>query len=71
MFDRKDANEAHFRSSAESGETEFSGLHEIVLLLIGATFAVMIWGVSLGGWWMAEMSGLFLFAGISIGSAGR
>ena len=31
----------------------------------------MIWGVSLGGWWMAEMSGLFLFAGIGIGLIGR
>jgi uncharacterized ion transporter superfamily protein YfcC len=31
----------------------------------------MIWGVSLGGWWMAEMSGLFLFAGIAIGLIGR
>jgi uncharacterized ion transporter superfamily protein YfcC len=46
-------------------------LHKIVLLLFGATFAVMIWGVSLGGWWMAEMSGLFLFAGIGIGVVGR
>jgi uncharacterized ion transporter superfamily protein YfcC len=46
-------------------------LHKIVLLLFAATFAVMIWGVSLGGWWMAEMSGLFLFAGIGIGLIGR
>jgi uncharacterized ion transporter superfamily protein YfcC len=51
--------------------SDFTGLHKIVLLLFGATFAVMIWGVSLGGWWMAEMSGLFLFAGIAIGLIGR
>ena len=70
VFDKKAENEAHFRSSGEA-TVDFTGLHKIVLLLFGATFAVMIWGVSLGGWWMAEMSGLFLFAGIGIGVVGR
>lgn len=71
VFDRKEANEAHFGMAAEATATTFTGLHKIVLLLFGATFAVMIWGVSLGGWWMAEMSGLFLFAGVCIGLIGR
>jgi uncharacterized ion transporter superfamily protein YfcC len=31
----------------------------------------MIWGVSVGGWWMAEMSGLFLAAAIVIGLVAR
>ena len=70
IFDRKASNEAHFRSEA-AGAGDFTGLHKIVLLLFGATFAVMIWGVSLGGWWMAEMSALFLFAGVAIGAVGR
>jgi uncharacterized ion transporter superfamily protein YfcC len=70
VFDRKEENEAHFRSATEA-TTDFTGLHKIVLILFGLTFAVMIWGVSLGGWWMAEMSGLFLFAGIGIGLIGR
>jgi len=70
VFDRKASNEAHFRSEA-AGAGDFTGLHKIVLLLFGATFAVMIWGVSLGGWWMAEMSALFLFAGVAIGAVGR
>ena len=70
VFDLKAANEAHF-ASASTGNVKFTGLHKIVLILFGATFAVMIWGVSLGGWWMAEMSGLFLFAGIGIGLIGR
>ncbi|MFT7135499.1 MAG: putative ion transporter superfamily protein YfcC [Akkermansiaceae bacterium] len=70
VFDRKEENEVHFRTTADAN-TDFTGLHKIVLLLFGATFAVMIWGVSLGGWWMAEMSGLFLFAGIGIGLIGR
>jgi uncharacterized ion transporter superfamily protein YfcC len=70
IYDRKAENEAHFRSTSDIA-TDFTGLHRIVLLLFGTTFAVMIWGVSLGGWWMAEMSGLFLFAGIGIGLIGR
>ncbi|MGJ8625112.1 MAG: YfcC family protein [Yoonia sp.] len=70
VFDKKAANEAHFRSAADA-TTDFTRLHKIVLILFGTTFAVMIWGVSLGGWWMAEMSGLFLFAGIGIGLIGR
>ncbi len=70
VFDRKADNEAHFRNAADEAP-DFTGLHKIVLLLFGATFAVMIWGVSLGGWWMAEMSGLFLVAGIGIGLIAR
>ncbi|WP_417713202.1 YfcC family protein [Pseudophaeobacter arcticus] len=70
VYDLKASNETHF-GTVEAVTTDFTGLHKIVLLLFGATFAVMIWGVSLGGWWMAEMSGLFLFAGIAIGLVGR
>jgi len=69
VYDLKEANEAHFRSTSSS--SEFTGLHKLVLILFGATFAVMIWGVSFGGWWMAEMSALFLAAGIGIGLIGR
>ena len=67
VLDRKAENEAQFLSTTETATSDYTGLHKIVLLLLGATFAVMIWGVSLGGWWVAEMSGLFLFAGIAIG----
>ena len=31
----------------------------------------MIWGVSAGGWWMAEMSGLFIVAAILVGVIAR
>ena len=70
VFDLKASNEAHFSSTTQD-TTDFTGLHKLVLILFGTTFAVMIWGVSLGGWWMAEMSGLFLFAGVGIGLIGR
>lgn len=69
VHDLKAANEAHF--GAGVSDDAFTGLHQIVLILFAATFAVMIWGVSVGGWWMAQMSGLFLFAAIVIGIVGR
>jgi len=71
VFDKKAANEAHFLKETKAGAATFTGLHKIVLILFAATFAVMIWGVSMGGWWMAQMSGLFLFAAIVIGIVGR
>ena len=71
VYDKKAANEAHFLKETKAETASFTGLHKIVLILFAATFAVMIWGVSLGGWWMAEMSGLFLIAAIIIGIVGR
>ncbi len=71
VFDRKASNEAFFMKDKATDTTVFSGLHRIVLVLFALTFAVMIWGVSAGGWWMAEMGALFLVAGIIIGIVGR
>ena len=71
VFDRKASNETHFLTVQADKAATFTGLHKLVLILFGLTFAVMIWGVSLGGWWMAEMSGLFLIAAIIIGIVAR
>jgi uncharacterized ion transporter superfamily protein YfcC len=65
-----DLRAAHIPPTAEQ-EAHFTGLHKIVLVLFAATFAAMIWGVSIGGWWMAQMTGLFLAAAIVIGTLGR
>jgi uncharacterized ion transporter superfamily protein YfcC len=48
-----------------------SGVQKIVLLIFTAAFAVMIWGVSSQGWWMAQMSALFLGAAVLIGVLAR
>jgi uncharacterized ion transporter superfamily protein YfcC len=70
VFDRKATNEAHFLKDT-AADIDFTGLQKLVLSLFALTFAVMIWGVSTGGWWMAEMSALFLVAAIIIGIVGR
>src|SRR5690606_4373133 len=71
VYDRKAENEAHFLSGQEEGTLAFTGMHKIVLAIFGITFVVMVWGVLKGGWWMGEMSGLFLAAAILIGLIAR
>jgi len=72
VADMKDENEAYFVGNREGEEMpEFTVTHRIVLIVFALTFAVMIWGVSSGGWWMAEMSGLFLVAAIVVGFIAR
>ena len=72
VADRKETNEKHFLKGHSSDEVvPFTAKRRIVLLLFGLTFVVMIWGVSAQGWWMAEMSGLFLAAAIVVGIIGR
>jgi uncharacterized ion transporter superfamily protein YfcC len=43
----------------------------IALVIFALTFAVMIWGVSSQGWWMARMGSLFFAAAIVIGIIAR
>ncbi len=71
VYDKKTANEAHFLAANPAEAAAFTSLHKIVLFPFALTFGVMIWGVSIGGWWMAEMSGLFLAAAIVIGIIAR
>ncbi|WP_390910417.1 YfcC family protein [Pseudosulfitobacter sp. SM2401] len=67
----KDANEAHFLQNHSAHEgTHLSAMQIVILILFAATFVAMVWGVSSQGWWMAEMSALFLGASIVIGILG-
>ena len=43
----------------------------IALIIFALTFAVMIWGVSSQGWWMARMGSLFFGSAIVIGIIAR
>src|SRR5690606_3200383 len=55
-------------------EVEASTLNRtqiVALLIFAATFAVMIWGVSSQGWWMARMGALFFGAAVVIGIIAR
>ena len=66
----KESNEAHFKMQASEETEAFTGRQKLILIAFAATFAVMIWGVASQGWWMAEMSALFLAAAVLIGVIG-
>lgn len=65
----KAANEAHFKLKGKADD-QFTTQHKLILVLFTLTFGVMIWGVSSQGWWMAEMSGLFLAGALIVGIVG-
>lgn len=68
VADLKASNEAHFLRHRESHRDQvLTGRQQTVLVLFGATFVAMVWGVALRGWWMAEMSALFLASAIAVG----
>jgi uncharacterized ion transporter superfamily protein YfcC len=72
VADMKQQNEAHFLKGGQGSATvEFTGTRQLILMLFAAAFGIMIWGVSKGGWWMAEMSALFVGVAILIGLIAR
>lgn len=66
VADMAEDNRKRFSLSG-SEDVVFGFREKIIVLLFAITFAVMIWGVSSQGWWMAEMSVLFLGASLVIG----
>jgi len=72
VFDQKQANEEHFLKGKKELETlELTPVRSLVLVIFALTFGVMIWGVSSAGWWMGQMSALFLGSAILIGLIAR
>lgn len=49
----------------------FTTTHKLILILFAIAFAVMIYGVSAKGWWMAEISAMFLGFSLLIGIVAR
>ena len=72
VADMREDNKEHFLGGQDTAETiEFTLTRKLILTIFGLSFAVMIWGVSAGGWWMAEMSALFIAASILVGLVAR
>ncbi|HVH27226.1 MAG TPA: YfcC family protein [Vicinamibacterales bacterium] len=67
VADLAKSNREHFlKSQGDSGTPALTGVRKIILAIFGLSFAIMIWGVSMAGWWMAQMSALFLAAAILV-----
>ncbi|MBD8878738.1 YfcC family protein [Roseibium polysiphoniae] len=72
VADMREKNRAHFlKSGDEDGLLDFTATHKIVLTIFVLSFALLIYGVSVLGWWMGEMSALFLAAAILVGFVAR
>lgn len=72
VADMRESNEAHFLRAAKDDEVvPFTTRRKIILALFGLTFVYMVYGVAAAGWWMAEMSGLFLLSSIIIAVIAR
>lgn len=64
-------NKSHFMSNQSDEMLEFTTTRKIILAIFGLSFAVMIYGVSVQGWWMAQISAMFLGSSILIGLIAR
>lgn len=65
VADQLEEHRQHFLKGGEEDTLpEFTRMRSVILMLFGLTFAIMLWGVIAKGWWMGEMSALFL--GMSI-----
>lgn len=68
-------NRAHFLKGAEAagdgGFPEMTRVRSTILALFGLTFVAMIYGVVVLGWWMGEMSALFMGMSIVAWLVGR
>jgi uncharacterized ion transporter superfamily protein YfcC len=72
VADMKRDNEEHFLKGGQNVATvELTGTRVAILIIFALTFGVMIWGVSSAGWWMAQMSALFLGSAILVGLVAR
>ncbi|QGX90452.1 YfcC family protein [Tatumella sp. TA1] len=75
---RKDPHHSYLPTLTNTSNAEaspepldFTRTHKIILMLFACAFAVMIYGVSVEGWWMAEISAMFLGFSLLIGVVAR
>lgn len=68
---QREDNLSYFLHSKQQQTPELTTTCKAILAIFGLTFAVMMWGVSVAGWWMAELSALFIGASIVVGFVGR
>lgn len=67
VFDLYHDNKRHFLGTKSDTMIEFTTKRKVILTIFAFVFATMIYGVSVCGWWMAQISALFLAGAIVIG----
>lgn len=71
VADKADENRRAFLSQQTGEPLPFTLTRKIILGLFAVAFIIMIYGVSVLGWWMGEISAMFLAATIIIGLIAR
>ncbi|MGR5065376.1 YfcC family protein [Photobacterium sp. DNB22_13_2] len=71
VYDKYEENKAHFLGNQSGEMLEFTATRKVILAIFAASFGIMIYGVAVAGWWMAEISGMFLASTIIIGLIAR
>lgn len=71
VFDKYEENKAHFLGNQTGELLEFTTTRKIILTIFALSFGIMIYGVSVLGWWMAQISAMFLGSAILIGLIAR
>ncbi len=71
VADKQEENLAHFLGNKGEQSLEFTPVRKIILVIFALAFAVMIYGVAVLGWWMAEISAVFLASAIIVGLIAR
>lgn len=71
VADKQEENRAHFLGEKTQESLAFTPVRKLILLIFALAFAVMIYGVAVQGWWMAEISAVFLVAAITVGIIAR
>ncbi|MBV1841049.1 YfcC family protein [Photobacterium ganghwense] len=71
VYDKYEENKAHFLGNQTGEMLEFTNTRKIILGIFAASFGIMIYGVAVVGWWMAEISAMFLASTIIIGLIAR
>ncbi|MCW8329257.1 YfcC family protein [Photobacterium sp. SDRW27] len=71
VYDKYEENKAHFLGNQSDELLEFTTTRKIIMALFAASFGIMIYGVAVAGWWMAEISAMFLASSIIIGLVAR
>jgi len=67
VADLAESNRTRFLGGKQGDVTgTLSGAQKAILVIFGVSFAMLVYGVSALGWWMAEMSALFLTAAILV-----
>ena len=64
VFADKARLDAKFKSEGEA--PKLTTRYKIVLLIFGASFVALVWGVASQGWWFDKMTGLFLATAVVI-----